>query len=116
MQVFDFNMEDFDISPKPEDKGFLYIVMDTAYPEFFKVGKTTSMSKRLSGYNSDKPYPSAYLYAISREFIQHSDAEAKVLQYLYANTNPTTFRREWFNIEYLELAMRALEAAEQQLP
>lgn len=94
------------------DKGYIYIVLDKAFPKHFKIGRTTDLSKRLSAYNADKPYPSTYVYVVSREFEEVSIVEKSIIKKLYQETPSTTFSKEWFLIDYLELAIDLIEEAE----
>lgn len=101
---------------KPKASGFMYIVLDSAYPDHFKIGRTIDMGKRLASYNSDKPYPSASLHAITSEFLDIVDVEFKILKHMYDNTSPTTFKKEWFSIEHLDDALELLIEAESYFP
>ena len=99
-----------------ETRGFIYILQDKAFPEFFKIGRTADMLKRLAEYNSDKPYPSTYLTHISKCFADVISVEKKILEYLYKTTSPTAFKLEWFEIAQLPLAIQLLEDAEDYFP
>jgi len=93
-------------------KGYIYIVRDTAFPDHIKIGKTINMQKRLSTYNTDKPFPTTQIHAISRVFSDIATVENKILDYLYKQTPPTTFRKEWFELKHLALCERVVEEAE----
>jgi len=42
--------------PKPKtEEGFLYVLQDSAYPNYIKVGKTINIENRLAAYNRDRP-------------------------------------------------------------
>lgn len=99
--------------PKVIDtRGFIYIVQDTVFPDFFKIGRTADMVKRLTAYNADKPYPSTNVTFITREFKDCHLVESRILDYLYKHTCPTTFKKEWFLIEHLEIAKELMLEAE----
>ncbi len=93
-------------------RGYIYIALDKAFPEFCKIGKTGNSTKRMLRYNSDKPYPSTYIHAISKEFVNADLVEEKILKYLYSVTSPTTFKRGWFLIEHLSLIESLIQKAE----
>jgi len=108
--IKDFVVEDL---PKVVDtRGFIYIVQDSVFPNHFKIGRTCDMYKRLLAYNSDKPYPTTNLTHISKEFKDCVLVETKILEHLYSKTSPTTFKKEWFDIVHLGLAMDLIEKAE----
>jgi len=118
MQVFSntelfnhINCEDY-VSQNRLDRGYIYILLDVAFPDFCKIGKTQDLVKRIAMYNSDKPFPSAWIYAISKEFENSAEVEAAILRYLYSVTEPTTFRKEWFKKEYLPTIEMCLKEAE----
>lgn len=99
--------------PPPKDlRGYIYIVLDSAFPEHFKIGKTADMQKRLAAYNTDKPFKTTRVYCISSLFTDVHTVETKILNVLYSNTKPTTFSKEWFEIEYLDFAKDIIEEAE----
>lgn len=103
--------------PKQVDtRGFIYIVLDKAFPEHFKIGKTTDMAKRLMAYNSDRPYKTVSVHMISNMFTDVDDTESRILKALYTKTPPTTFSREWFPIEFLSVAYDLVVEAENTFP
>ena len=93
-------------------RGFIYIVLDRVFPNFCKIGRTSNMYKRLQDYNCNKPYPSAYVYAISKEFADADEVEKAILRYMYSITSPTTYKEEWFSMEYLPNLEKAILEAE----
>jgi len=110
-----FNISDFVVPPIEkyiERRGFMYVVYDSKFPEYIKVGRTSDCKKRLMGYNSDKPYPTSQMLYISKLFNNVHDIERKILQYLYDNTNPTTLSKEWFEIQHKEKIITIIEKAE----
>lgn len=106
---------DFEVQPLhkvADTRGFIYLIKDNAFPDYIKIGRTINMKKRLAIYNSDRPYNTAVLIAISREFLNAAYAEMKILEHLYAHTSPTTLSREWFSNAHEELCLQLIEDAE----
>lgn len=104
-ELQDFDLQDFQVEPFKyvERRGYMYILVDSVFPDYVKVGRTQNVYKRLQAYNSDKPYPTAKIIYISRLFDDCHEVEKKVLQYLYDCTNPTTLSKEWFEIKHKDL-------------
>ena len=101
--------------PKEEDKrGYIYVIQDSAFKGYLKIGRTQNIKKRLTQYNADKPYSSSYLVCISREFTDVHSVEKKILSYLYDHTSPTTLSREWFENQWLDTCIDLIEQAEKE--
>lgn len=110
----DFNLGDYMVPTYKETRGYMYVVFDSIFPDYIKVGRTIDCKKRLQGYNSDKPYPTAKMLYVSKLFDNVNDVERKILEYLYDNTSPTTLSKEWFQFEHKQLIIDILEKAEQE--
>lgn len=95
-----------------DNRGYIYILSDTTFWEYFKIGRTTDMHKRLQAYNTDKPYKTTFLHAISTPFHNAVDVEAKIIKAMYKVTSPTTFSKEWFEISHLPQAIALIQEAE----
>ena len=116
-------LSDFDISdytvPALEKvvdcRGFMYIVQDSVFPDYVKVGRTNDCKKRLQMYNADKPFKTAKMIYISRMFENVNDVERRILDYLYDCTAPTTLSREWFLVEHTEKIINIIVKAEERL-
>jgi len=111
----EFNLENFirPIVEKYVDKrGYIYILFNSKFPEFIKVGRTSNCKNRLIGYNSDSPYPTARMLYISKLFEDANEIERRVLAFMYDCTSPTTLTREWFIIKHKKLLIEIIEKAE----
>ena len=113
------DIEDYEVptlAKLVDARGYIYLLEDTAYPGYIKIGRTINMKKRLAMYNADKPFKSSKLVAISRMFEDAIHAEKKILEYLYNNTAPTTLSREWFQAENTNICLRLITDAEKSFP
>lgn len=114
-ELTDFNISDY-ITPPLEKytdrRGFMYILFDANFPDFIKVGRTSDCKRRLIGYNSDKPFPTAKMLFISDLFNDVNEVERRVLAYMYDNTPPTTLSKEWFEVQHKEKLISIIEKAE----
>lgn len=114
-ELSDFNLADYSVPPLDkyvDRRGFMYILKDEVFPGFIKVGRTSDCRKRLIGYNSDKPRPTAKMCYVSDMFEDVNDIERKILQYMYDTTSPTTLSREWFLEEHEDKIIAIIEKAE----
>lgn len=111
----DIDLDDYEVPPAPkfvETRGYIYIIQDSVFPGFFKLGRTQSLKKRLMQYNNDKPFPTASYINFSPMFLDAITVEEKILERMYLETPPTTFSREWFTLEHLERAQELIQQAE----
>lgn len=92
-----------DALPKVVDtRGYIYIVRDSVFPDWVKVGRTVDPKKRLMAYNSDKPFPTARYVNMSKCFADVIEVERVILEKMYEIASPSTASREWFEIEHLK--------------
>ncbi|WXB47978.1 hypothetical protein WCWAEYFT_CDS0276 [Vibrio phage VB_VaC_TDDLMA] len=116
-ELADFNIADYSTPPLEkytDRRGYLYIVFDSAFPDYIKVGRTSDCKKRLIGYNSDRPYPTVKMLFISEMFEDVNEMERRVLSYMYDNTPPTTLSKEWFEIQHKDKLIEIIEKAERE--
>lgn len=114
----EFNIADYTTPPLEkytDRRGFMYVLFDTNFPEYIKVGRTSDCKRRLIGYNSDKPFPTAKMLLISKMFEDVNEVERRVLNYMYDNTPPTTLSKEWFEIQHKEKIIKIIEKAEKEI-
>ena len=117
-ELSEFNIADYNTPPLEkyiDRRGYMYILFDENFPEYIKVGRTSDCKKRLVGYNSDKPFPTAKMLFISKMFEDVYEVERRVLAYMYDNTPPTTLSKEWFEIRHKEKLIYIVEKAEQEI-
>ena len=122
MEIIDANdsfslvdLTQYVIPPLPkviDTRGYLYILTDTVFDGYFKIGRTIDLNKRLQLYNADKPFRTTFVHAVSKPFHNAQEVESKVIKAMYKVTSPTTFSKEWFLIEHLEQAITFIKQAE----
>ena len=108
-------LDDFEVQPLPKEvdnRGYIYVVIDKAFPSHTKIGRTQSIKKRLMAYNADKPFPTTSLKIISAEFVNVNQVEKAILDKLYAATPPSTFSREWFDSAWAPMMEELIKEAE----
>lgn len=114
-ELTEFNIKEYKTPPLDkyvDRRGYLYIVYDSIFPDYIKVGRTQDCHKRLVQYNADKPYPTAKMLFISDMFEDVNEMERRVLAYMYDNTPPTTLSKEWFEYQHKEKLIKIIEKAE----
>lgn len=92
-------VDDYEVAPLPkvvDKRGYMYLIEDSVFPGYIKIGRTVNLKKRLAVYNSDRPYNTVKVVAVTRMFEDVNHVEKKILEYLYENTAPSTLSREWF--------------------
>ena len=108
----DFDMGEYAIEKYVEKRGWIYVVKDTAFSEFVKIGRTSNMYKRLADYNADKPHSTTVVVGMSEEFTNVIHVEKKIVDHLYKTIEPTTFKKEWFHVDNLGLILDTIKEAE----
>lgn len=114
-ELTDFNLAEYSVPPLEkyvDRRGYMYILFDSKFPDHIKVGRTSDCKKRLIGYNSDKPFPTAKMLYISNMFENVNEIERRILSYMYDNTPPTTLSKEWFEIQHKDRIIKIIEKAE----
>lgn len=107
------NISTLSLEPLPKDaRGYIYIVQDSVYPDWVKVGRTVDPKKRLAAYNSDKPFPTAKYTYMSGAFVDVIEAERVILEMVYDISAPSTASKEWFPVTLLEDIVGVVESAE----
>lgn len=84
------------LSKKKE--GYIYIVANSAWPDYYKLGVTHDIKARLRTYQTSSPYRN---YEV-KYYIQHPDcyvAERKIHEKL--RPFATDKKNEWFKVAYL---------------
>lgn len=114
----EFNIADYSTPPLEkytDRRGYIYILFDNNFPDYIKVGRTQDCKKRLVGYNSDKPFPTAKMQFISKMFEDVNEVERRILAYMYDHTQATTLSKEWFEIKHKEKLIKIIEKAETEI-
>lgn len=111
LKINDGNRLDFQVrqyAVDPDNRGYLYVVVDKTAPEFIKVGRTNNLHKRMLAYNADRPYPSVHLLAVSELFLDAKEVEVAILDYMKSITNGTVGKLEWFGVERLDAILELI--------
>jgi hypothetical protein len=86
------------------EKGFVYVMTNPAFPGWVKIGSTTDLQSRLAGYQTGDPHAS-FEYNHYKFFPLRKQVEAK-LHLQFGNRRGTG---EWFEIS-IEEAIDAIDA------
>ena len=101
----DFKAEQWVVPPLPpvakikDQRGFIYIVVDTKYPELLKVGKTIDFVKRVKTYNVDRPYEDVRPVLCTRLIQNVEHVERHLKNFLGEKYGSAGKSQEWFNVE-----------------
>jgi predicted GIY-YIG superfamily endonuclease len=76
--------------------GYIYILKDSSYPGYIKVGMTRDLKRRYKEYNQHKPYNTAEFVAVSDPFEDAVKVEKKILEVLVKEIQPIGAKLEWF--------------------
>lgn len=79
------------------NSGYIYIIVDSVFPDYIKIGRTINPIRRLQDYNCNKPFRTAeYLY-LSKPIKNINAVEFVILQHLSIQyPTPNNICREWF--------------------
>jgi hypothetical protein len=103
----------FPISYKVEVKhGYIYVLKDSVYPEYVKLGMSRNLQQRYKDYNAHKPYNTAEFIAISDPFEDAIRVEKKILEALIKRIQPIGAKKEWFEAKHEGLIREVIEEAE----
>jgi len=93
-------------------RGYIYLLKDTSYPQYIKLGMTRDLQRRHREYNQHKPYNTAEYCAVSEVFDNVVHVEKKILEVIVKKIPPIGGRQEWFEIQHEEYLMELLQEAE----
>lgn len=95
--------------------GYMYLVFDSVYPEYIKIGYTTNLGKRISRYNGNRPLDTcSYVYQ-SKLLVNILSVEADILQRINTYAHSTPNRNEWFSVNYKEKLIEEIKLAEDDI-
>lgn len=92
--------------------GYIYLIEDSSYPEYIKLGMTRDLNRRYKEYNQHKPYNTAEYVAVSEVFEDVIRVEKKILEVLIKEFQPIGTRLEWFEIKHKERIEEIIKDAE----
>jgi len=107
-----FNPDDYLVPVLPKEKdsrGFIYIVVDTKYPELLKVGKTQDFVKRVKTYNVDRPYEDVNPILCTRMIKNVDYVEAFIKSEISRAYSSVGKSKEWFPRKCLKDILEILE-------
>jgi hypothetical protein len=93
-------------------EGFLYVVFDSAFPAYIKIGHTIDKVKRLQTYNKNRPLNTCNYVYVSQLLTDAFKLEQKILSRIYRYTYSMPDRKEWFLIDYKEKIIEEIKIAE----
>ena len=97
-------------------EGYVYIISNKAWSNWYKVGKAVSADDRLNGYQTSSPYRDyELLYAVAVE--NRHQAEAQAHKKLKEISEHEHYSGEWFNIalDKIKEVLDTVEAEQKQL-
>ncbi len=92
--------------------GYIYLLKDSAYPGYIKIGMTRDLKRRYKEYNQYKPFNTAVFIAVSDVFDNVVKVEKKLLEVLIKEIQPIGAKREWFETKNEERIRELIETAE----
>jgi len=92
--------------------GYIYILRDSTFPGYVKVGMTRDLHRRYKEYNQNKPYNTAEFVAVSEIFDNVLKVEKKILEVLVREIQPIGAKLEWFEAEHEERIRAVVKDAE----
>lgn len=115
LNIFDAeNTDEFAIPKYIERRGFIYIMQNKYYPEIFKIGRTTNLPKRLLAYNENQPSVTTKVIAVSNMLENCHYVESRILAWFKKEVEPIQYKKEWFDIKYMDKAIEFIEDAEKR--
>ena len=92
--------------------GYIYLLKDSVFPEYVKLGMTRDLQRRYKEYNAHKPYNTAEYIAISEPFDDVTQVERRILEVLVKKIQPIGAKQEWFEVKHLDTIMDVVNEAE----
>lgn len=109
-------LDAFNIYPSVEKvtltRGYIYLLVDSSYPNYVKLGMTRDLKRRYKEYNQHKPYNTAEFITVSEVFADAVKVERKILEALVKNIQPIGAKLEWFEVKHREYLEEIIQDAE----
>ena len=96
-------------------EGYMYVLVDSAFPEYIKIGYTTNPENRVRDYNKARPLDTCMYVYVSALLDNILKIEKNILIGMSMFTRPTPGRKEWFPIEYKEKLIAKIKVAEENI-
>jgi len=109
-------LSDIDLSNNTQlSNGFIYLVFDSVFPEYIKIGYTTNKKNRLHGYNSARPLDTCSYVYVSILLANILKVEESILHRINTYAYSTPNRKEWFSVKYREKFIEEIKFAEDDI-
>lgn len=95
--------------PKPDIRGYLYIVVSPTFPEYCKIGKSINLADRIRTYNAYNPYKTFIFDYISVLFDDYTESEDTILEQLKQQGIEPLVGCEWFDIKHIALIKELIQ-------
>ena len=92
--------------------GFIYLVFDSAFPEYIKIGYTANQKYRLYRYNKSRPLNTCSYVYVSKLLVNILHVEKYLLHRINTYAYSTPERKEWFSIKYKEKFIEEIKLVE----
>lgn len=99
-----------DDTRKPD--GYIYLIFDSAFPNYIKIGYTIEIKERLNTYNQIRPLDTCSYVYISKLLHNIVKLEKTLLRKINTYAYSTPNRLEWFSVDYKEKIIAEIKAAE----
>jgi len=96
---------------RPSD-GVIYLLFDSASPEYIKIGYTVNKESRLHSYNQCRPLNSCSYVYVSKLLPNIVAVEKNILSKINTYAYSTPDRNEWFSVDYKERFIAEIKAVE----
>ena len=90
--------------------GYLYIITNSAWPNFIKIGITTDLDKRLQQYQTGSPHRD-YRIVYSLYHPEYDVAEKKLKETMLPFAK--SIKHEWYEVDFTMARDRILEQLEE---
>ena len=95
-----------------ECRGFIYLLINLAYPEYIKIGRTFSLKNRMRQYSKHLPKTDIFLVAYTEAFVDVKTVEDRIVEKLDHKYTSIRWKKEWYPIEAKDDCLQLMQSAE----